>query len=945
MVNNPITKASFNPIYLAINNYIGKLANLRSVYNFDGVDDRGQLQFRAINPDGDIDIEWRSGPTISFATSRTIVSQTQTTTPTSQEFFIFISTGGGVVVRVGGSVISIAGVNYSPNTKYRWRLKGTTSELWINDSLFNTQSFTRGTAREPNAITQIGSAVNTFSYLGELYNVRINGVLYPINTKNQSIQLPYPTGLGPELITQSILENPVVKGSQWTYLGQGRWEYIGDGTQNGLIFLGTNATPTDMFIEFEVESFTGAGNMRVTSAVTGFGDRLFNTTGVKRFFFTNDTVSNIQFERNVAGAACSCIIKNISFRPIWVASAIDLVTNGDFNSSTGWGLGANSTIASGVLQITNTTVVNNNSRTVATENNKSYIVTYTVSSITSGAVRVLIYGNGIHYIGPDRTVAGTYTEVVIFNQPAGSATNTINIQAGHTGATTCTIDNVSLKPLDTLCNPLTLLNTASTGWTELDSVPLSPLRLIYNFDGVDDRAQLQYRAINTNGNIDIEFSTGPNVVWAGADRTVISQCFLSTFEGSTSKEFTLYFNAASGGLQALIGSTYSTTATGATLQPNSTYRWQLIDTALKVWFNGSLVLDTTYTRGTNREPAALTVIGAQTHGSYTTFRGHFLGSIYNLKINGTFWPTEFNDSFVQLPKDISSSVVSTVNRVNQGSIVFPTAPYIDAEGYSVITLDGTQSWSYTAFNIPVEPGMTYVIETIADFQGSNIFYGCQNNSSTGAIEIRNVLNTPANKVSRQVVTALGNLNRPFMLITRNVPNNSVGVFKHKFLRAFPIGTRTGPQLVLNGDFNTDVSGWSVNGGASVAWSNGQAVLTVAAQTSSRMERSVLLEAGEMYVATADIIAVSGPSSVRLNMLQGAPTYTNINNAQVTAQAGMRITNIFRAPASDALIQIVSGEAVAGSITVDNITLYKLTDFCNPLTLTNTASTGWQEIEA
>lgn len=473
---------------------------------------------------------------------------------------------------------------------------------------------------------------------------------------------------------------------------------------------------------------------------------------------------------------------------------------------------------------------------------------------------------------------------------------------------------------------------------------LANLRSVYNFDGVDDRASLQFRAINVNGNIDIEFSTGPNVVWGEVDRTVVSQCYLAAFEGATSKEFTLYFNAATGGLQALLGGTYSITATLATLKPNSTYRWQLIGTALKVWFNGNLVLDTTYTRGTNREPVALTVIGAQTHGGYTNFRGHFLGSIYNLKINGTVWPSEFADSLVQLPTSTSAATISTVNNVNQSSALFPVAPYVDETGYTVITVNGTQSWAYVAFNIPVEPGMTYVVETIADFQGSNIFYGCQTNSSTGAIEIRTFTNIPANKICRQVVTALGNLNRPFMLITRNVPNNSVGVFRHKFLRAFPIGTRTGPQLVPNGDFATDLSGWYINGSGSIAWSGEQAVLTCVSGKQSRMERTVTLEAGEMYIATADISAMSGVTQARLNMLHGpAGNYAAIQNAQV-ASAGMRITNIFRAPANDAMIQIVGDSTNAGTITVDNITLYKLTDFCNPLSLVNTASTGWQEIK-
>lgn len=293
----------------------------RWAYNFDGLDDRGQLTYRAIDPDGDIEIEWQSGDTVNFSTSRTIISQTNTTNASSQEFFIFASTGAGIVVRVGGTAGGITGVTYSANTKYKLSMQGNNLRFWVNDKLITTQNFIRGAVREPIATTIIGSAVNSFYYLGSLYNVKINGTLWPMNERDQNIQLPAPSGLGAELITQSVLENPAVKGSQWTYLGDGRWQYVGDGTSNELRFLTIAATPAQGFIEFEVESYTGVGQMRVTSMMQGAGDMVWSGAGGKRWFYTTG-VDRVSFDRN--SGLVSCIIKNISFKPLGTCNPLTL---------------------------------------------------------------------------------------------------------------------------------------------------------------------------------------------------------------------------------------------------------------------------------------------------------------------------------------------------------------------------------------------------------------------------------------------------------------------------------------------------------------------------------------------------------------------------------------------------------------------------------------------
>jgi hypothetical protein len=79
-------------------------------------------------------------------------------------------------------------------------------------------------------------------------------------------------------------------------------------------------------MEFEVESISG--QMRCTS---GFNPpntvgTVFNTVGVKRAYYTSFS-SDTQFEfcRNNSGAVVSCIIKNISFRPLGTCNPMQLI--------------------------------------------------------------------------------------------------------------------------------------------------------------------------------------------------------------------------------------------------------------------------------------------------------------------------------------------------------------------------------------------------------------------------------------------------------------------------------------------------------------------------------------------------------------------------------------------------------------------------------------------
>ncbi len=296
-------------------------------YNFDGIDDRGQLANRAINIEGDNTFEFWS-PAVVMTATQAIISQNITSNSASMEFQLFTASGGLEVIYGGAPrvVIMTQAQGFKSSTRYGLTLIGSEAKLYeggLGGTLVRTSGFTRGTAREPTAPTLIGCRGNgTGAYAnffsGLQYDIKINGVLWEMGDRNQSIQLPTPTGLGAELITQSVLENPASKGSQWAYLGGGRWQYIGDG-QGGLQFLLPANIPEQGFIEYEVESYqqvTGVGPMRVSPTTTNFfGDRLFNTLGRKKAYYTVKPAS-IEFTRNNSGDQINCVIKNISFKPL-----------------------------------------------------------------------------------------------------------------------------------------------------------------------------------------------------------------------------------------------------------------------------------------------------------------------------------------------------------------------------------------------------------------------------------------------------------------------------------------------------------------------------------------------------------------------------------------------------------------------------------------------------
>jgi hypothetical protein len=300
----------------------------RWVYSFDGVDDFGVLGTRAINPDGDNTFEFFSPAFMGPA----VLSQSTSDVIANREFHLFTDAVRlGVVY--GGIITTLMTVanGFKVATKYGLVIAGNFFQLFeggLDGAQVTSGALTRGAAREPMVPTRIGvrgsSTTGTANHFqGIQRNIRINGTLWRIDQPQQAIQLPEPSGLGVELITTAVLENPEVRGSQWTYLGDGRWQLVGDGTANALQFLASASWPNQGFMEFEVESIVGQMRCSADTAVV-VGDRVFSTIGLKRVFYTTKP-NDFNFIRNATNPAPSCIIKNISFKPLGTCNPLTLV--------------------------------------------------------------------------------------------------------------------------------------------------------------------------------------------------------------------------------------------------------------------------------------------------------------------------------------------------------------------------------------------------------------------------------------------------------------------------------------------------------------------------------------------------------------------------------------------------------------------------------------------
>lgn len=454
------------------------LRDIRWAYNLDGVDDRGQLLFRGLQVEGNMLLKFFT-PDGSKPVG-VIVAQNLTGTFANREFQLWTDSNGTRLKLLFGGVGAFDIGIVTPSTQYSLQLEGTTFTLRnAAGVIINSGTFTRGTLRETTALTTFGANADsggfTNFFKGSQLDVEIDGVRWPMDEPTQTIQLPKPSGLGAELYTQSVIENPSSKGTQWNYLGAGRWQLTGDGTYNELIFLAVQ--PRAYLLEFEIESISG-GSLRCHSSATQTSvmtNHIFNSPGKYRFAVTNFIAGAYQsFVRH--SGTINCVIKNISCRPLFTVNPNELVTNGTFSSgTTGWFTkgGATFNVVGGQAQLQ--CVASQTSRIEQPINTLEvgayYLFTATLVSATGCNARLNVIRDtdgGYRGLGGQVVNAGSTNVRMqhVFKAPSASVIVQVSNDAGPNPGT-LVWDDVSLRKLDSLCNPLVLANINPDRWQEI----------------------------------------------------------------------------------------------------------------------------------------------------------------------------------------------------------------------------------------------------------------------------------------------------------------------------------------------------------------------------------------------------------------------------------------------------------------------------------------------
>lgn len=457
---------------------------LRSAYSFDGVDDRGQLAFRAINPDGDIDIEWTQDHT---GNAGVIVSQCASASIAAQEFRLTHLAGVNLELIVGGVWRKVT----APRTgQYRLLLVGNRLQLFRNGVQTYDDIFTRGAAREPAAVTSIGWRPDTDRYIGTIYNLRINGILYPIADHNQAIQLPSPKGLGPELINltniiwDSASSDTFVSGDSFGFTALDTWgqrsfripitiqanvpylfdiEVTGGYSEGGMIRVTLNDKLGDGAPHVTPVTVGAGGNtpFDVSSAYYGsYRDFGRVTNGRVRGIIMVPNATNLNWfiglraQNNQNGRVVR--LRNLTMRPLWAVTATELwVGRNMINANNA----TTTTVNSGVswtVNRTGTSVPADGCR--STDFTNLIVGELYLFTIASTAPVVLAL-----YDGSFNMIAQAQSNALIFRAVAVNKLYVSPVPQNQQVSLT----SASVRKLDSLCNPLTLINTNPDRWQEV----------------------------------------------------------------------------------------------------------------------------------------------------------------------------------------------------------------------------------------------------------------------------------------------------------------------------------------------------------------------------------------------------------------------------------------------------------------------------------------------
>lgn len=168
----------------------------------------------------------------------------------------------------------------------------------------------------------------------------------------------------------------------------------------------------------------------------------------RKITFANPINTSLQVTDLIYAYSDGNVLDNPTMAGITQAasSSVDSVTG----LATGWTTPANWTIGSNKLTASSaTTDINTgNGGTIGLKDGITYTATYTLSGVSGGSVRLVIYGNSGDYDqGTTRDANGTYTETLVINHAGSGAYSQILFETvtSFTGS----IENIFISPVST----------------------------------------------------------------------------------------------------------------------------------------------------------------------------------------------------------------------------------------------------------------------------------------------------------------------------------------------------------------------------------------------------------------------------------------------------------------------------------------------------------------